>query len=114
MTSATIKLHIGNALPPGNQAESARVISLWKTIDGFFKHKPFVAMAGTNAQSGEYQVSLDASALLTLMEQAVSNAGSFDAYATKQGADSSLPMDAALIIAVNRSGTALTELESYQ
>ncbi|TFH73215.1 hypothetical protein E3V39_08255 [Gammaproteobacteria bacterium LSUCC0112] len=114
MTSATIKLHIGNALPPGNQAESARVISLWKTIDGFFKHKPFVAMAGTNALSGEYQVSLDASALLTLMEQAVSNAGSFDAYATKQGADSALPMDAALIIAVSRSGTSLTELESYQ
>ncbi|MDP3518636.1 MAG: hypothetical protein Q8S94_15880 [Pseudohongiella sp.] len=114
MTSATIKLHIGNALPPGNQAESARVISLWKTIEGFLKQKPFVAMAGINAQSCEYQVSLDASALLTLMEQAVSDAGSFDAYATKQGADSHLPISAALIFSVSSGGKSLAELESYQ
>lgn len=91
MTSATIKLQIGNALPPGNQSESARVISLWKTIHHFFTDTEFTAMAGINATSCRYHLSLDASALLALMEHAVTIAGSFDAYATKQGADSALP-----------------------
>jgi hypothetical protein len=51
MTSATIKLQIGNALPPGNPLESARVISLWKTIHHFFSDTEFTAMAGINAAS---------------------------------------------------------------
>jgi len=114
MTSATIKLQIGNALPPGNQSESARVISLWKTIDGFFAEKNFSAMAGINTSSLDYLVSLDASALLALMEHAVTIAGSFDAYASKQGADGTLPMGAALVITLRRADKALTELESYQ
>jgi len=114
MTSATIKLQIGNALPPGNQAESARVISLWKTIHHFFTDTEFTAMAGINATSCRYHLSLDASALLALMEHAVTIAGSFDAYATKQGADSALPTNAALTITIKRTDQALTELESYQ
>ena len=114
MTSATIKLQIGNALPPGNPSESARVISLWKTIHHFFSDTEFTAMAGINATSCRYHLSLDASALLALMEHAVALADSFDAYATKQGADSSLPINAVLTITLRRTDQALTELESYQ
>ena len=83
MTSAAINLHISNALPPGNDTESRQVLLLWQQIATFFDKREFKAAAGIRSQENVYRVTVDCSALINLMETALSNSGSFDKHIVK-------------------------------
>lgn len=115
-SSATIRLHIGNAIPPANENTSDDIIALWQEIGGFFKHKPFVSRHD-NSDRGEarpYQITLDASVLLQTLQDARAQSGSFSLHqqAYVDNADINIGGELAITVASNHGD--LAEEESYQ
>lgn len=115
MTStATIELHIGNAIPHGNEKDTQKVIDLWQEIDGFFDQRPFTSLAGIKSVPKPYLISLDASSLLASMENARNQSRTFTEHRKAHVDDPSRRIDANLAITVAREEGPVEETESYQ
>lgn len=115
MTSATtVTLRIGNALPSANPSESASVIELWQSLAELTEEVTFRAQNGVSGEVHTYQVTLDASAVLQLMQSAVQSHGSFSAYLKAHDDDAALPLYADLAIHIAGNDHQVKEAESYQ
>jgi hypothetical protein len=113
-SSADVRLHIGNAIPPANEAETAQVIALWENIDDFFRERPFVAQSGTTGAPRPYLISLDAGSLVALLKRAREQSGSLTHYRKARVDDAGLAVDTELLIKVTSDGAELEEEECYQ
>lgn len=115
MTStARITLHIGNAIPHGNEKDSARIIGLWQTINDFFDQRQFTSLAGIRSQARTYRISLEAGSLVSAMENARDQSQSFTNYRKAHVDDPQRAIDAELAFTLSRDEGELDELESYQ
>jgi len=113
-TSVTVSLHIGKALPYGNERDSDQIIALWQDVNGFFDQRSFTSLDGINGKSKAYKISLDASALLERMESAREQAGSFSAWQKAHVQDAAKALDGTLQITVSADGRATTEQEAHE
>jgi len=115
MTSATtVTLRVGNALPGANQSESASVLALWQSLAELTEAVTFQAQSGVSGEVRTYQVALDASAVMALMQSAISGHGSFSAYHKAHDDDASLALGADLVLTIAGNDHQVTEGESYQ
>lgn len=112
--SASITLHIGKAIPQGNENETRRIIGLWQEIEKHLKEQDFAALDGINGTTGSYRILLDASELLQRQEEALTHSGSFTAYQKAQVEQADLPVDAKLHLQIHSTDGELKETESYQ
>lgn len=111
--SRSIQLSVGNALPHGNAAESASVLSLWQHINLSFGKRPFsVACAGRSVPR-TYFVSFDAGALLVLMEHAL-RSGSFNAWRQDYARDANKSMAVSLALTIATADGPPEEAEAYE
>lgn len=113
-SSATIRLHIGNAIPPGNESETREIIALWQNIGVFFHNKPFIARSGVSTEPRPYQVTLDAESLLHVLENAKTQSGSFTEHRQAYLDDAGKAVAGDLIITITSEKHELEEEESYQ
>lgn len=112
--SRTIHLSIGNALPNGSGTESASVLALWREIHAYFRQRPFSATLPGHASTGTYLVSLDATFLLALMEQALQTDGSFDGRRQALAENAGRSLAASLMIEVGTEARMPEEHEAYE
>lgn len=112
--SATVNLRIGKAIPQGNESETDKIISLWQNMDGYFDMRPFMSLDGINGKPRPYQVTLDASSLLSLMEQAREQSKSFTGYQKANIENAANAIDAELRITITSDDSPLKEFETYQ
>ncbi len=113
-TSTTIELKIANALPQANPADSARIVELWRHIGSHFRNRSFSAQSRPAARVKLYNISLDASALVQTMEQAVQQAGSFDRQRAAHIVDRNAQVAGSLLISVADRTGELQEREIYE
>ncbi len=99
-TTETINLDIHNAIPRGGAEASAKILALWQFVDGYFDASLFRVEDPYRGQTGEYSISLDASALISLMQNACSSSESFDHFRQQHAADSSVAISSVLRITV--------------
>lgn len=115
MTStATITLHIGNALPHGNEKDTRDIIQLWRTIGGHFDRREFISLAGLKSSARRYLISLDVADLLATMENAQAQSESFTSHRKGHVDDPEKGIAGELSITVARQDGELEEAESYQ
>lgn len=113
-TIANIQLFIAQALPHGDEKDSQAIIALWKQMQTFFNARSFVASDALNGKARTYQVSLDASSMVAMMEKARAQSKSFSAHLKAHMADPHHATDATLKIALTSADHTLEEGESYQ
>jgi hypothetical protein len=113
MASISISLHIGNAVPPGNETESAQVISLWQQISDHLQHCTFTGPEQQSDARSDVKVHLDVSELLARLKHCVSEAGSFDAWHKRHIEQPETPVDATLIVHIDSERSAWRESEGY-
>lgn len=113
-SSATVQLHIGKALPHGNDKETDRIIELWTKLNSFFDKRSFTSLDGINGKARPYRITLDASPLLELMTEARQQEGSFSAWQKAHVESADKRVDACLGITVTRDSGKLAEQESYE
>ncbi|WP_020410117.1 hypothetical protein [Hahella ganghwensis] len=99
-TTETITIEIHNAIPNGGIDATGKIISLWQLVDGYFTDRKFVVEDPYRGQLGEYRISLDAKALINLMQTARDNNESFDIYRQMHAADSSVAINSELHMTV--------------
>jgi len=112
-STSTITLHVGNALPNGNDQDSRRIIGLWQDISAFFTECRFTAPGRIGGKARPCMIKLDASAMLLRFEDACAKAGSFDDYLRAQTDDAGLAINASLVLGISAED-ALEEEEAYQ
>lgn len=78
-SSATIRLYIGNGIPPGNENETKDILSPWEEMGNHFKKENFSSRYDINVRNPArpYQVTLDVSPLLRTLKDARAQSGSF-------------------------------------
>ena len=113
-SSATINLHIGNAIPHANDNDTGKIITLWQEIGSFFDQRSFTALSAINGKARLYQISLDAGPLSHVMETARDQSKTFSAHHKARVDDAEKAVDAALSITIFCKDHALDEVESYQ
>ena len=113
-TSVTVSLHIGKALPSGNERDSDRIIALWQEVDAFFDRRSFTSLDGINGKAKPYKLSLDASDLLARMRGAREQAGSFSAWQKAHVEDAGKALDGALQITVSADSGTTAEQEAHE
>jgi hypothetical protein len=113
-SSATIRLHIGNAIPRGNENETMDIIDLWHQIGSYFRQHPFLARRGTRSEAGSYLVTLDAIPLVKTLEQAKEQSGSFTRHQQAYVLNADVAIDGELIITIDSESHEIAEEESYQ
>lgn len=113
-SSATISLHIGNAIPPGNEHSTNNIIVLWQEICGFFSEKPFTARSDIGDEARSYRVTLDAGPLLQALEDAKAESGSFTQHLRAYMDDAGKSIEGQLVITISSKQHELEEEESYQ
>lgn len=111
--SAIINLQIGNAVPHGNAKDTRDIIALWQEIGRHFHERRFVAQGRIDAQVDTYNLTLDASALLTALEHAQAVGGSFDEYHRAHVGDETNSIAASMMLTIV-ADDALDETEAYQ
>ncbi len=99
-TTETITLEIRNAIPNGGVDATAKIISMWQLVEGFFTARNFVVEDPYRGQLGEYRISLDAGPLINLMQMAQKTNESFDIYRQMHATDSSIAINSELHITV--------------
>lgn len=112
-TSTTIELAIANALPQANQADSGRIVELWRAIGTHFRNHGFSAQHRPGARVKLYNLGLDAGSLLQAMEQAL-QAGSFDRQRAAHIVDRNAPVSGSLLLTVADRTGELQEREVYE
>jgi len=112
--SHTIHLYIGNALPHGSAAESADILALWQEIQSFFQKHVFSATCGGRAEPRTCHITLDAGVLLALMQQALDNTGSFDAWRQSHARDVNNTLAASLLLEISSEENLSSEVEAYE
>jgi len=113
-SSATINLHIGNAIPHANDNDTGKIIALWQQIGSSFDQRAFTALSAINGKARPYQISLDAGPLLKAMETARDQSNTFSAHQKAHVDDADKAVDAALSITISSKNHTLDEVESYQ
>lgn len=113
-SSTTIRLHIGNAIPPAGAANSVEIIRLWRQIGTSFSDRPFEAQSGLQDGARAYRVHFDSSRLLQAMEAAIEQNGSFSNHRSAHIDDPGNRIDAELSITITGEAGLPGELESYQ
>jgi len=113
-SSVTVHLHIGKAIPHGNEKETDRIIDLWTQLDSFFDQRAFTSLDGINGKVRPYRITLDASRLLELMVEAKQQAGSFSAWQKAHTESAEKRVDAELGLTVTRDSGKLAEQETYE
>jgi len=115
MTSvATVRLHIGNAIPPGNENETRDIVALWQEISGFFSAKPFMSRSDFKGEPQTYDITLDAGPLVQALENAKSGSGSFNEHHLAYIEDAGKAIEGELAITIASQKPELAEDESYQ
>lgn len=109
-----IHLHIGDAVPHGNAAESATILALWQQAQGHFQRRRFSVTCANRSAPRTYLVNLDAIFLLSAMEGALAGHGSFDAWRQAHVVNAGVSLASALIIDVGCDDAAPGEAESYE
>ncbi|MDT8322291.1 MAG: hypothetical protein RQ826_17380 [Xanthomonadales bacterium] len=112
-SSATIKLEIGNAIPAGNEHETAAFLALWQEIGDFFRQRPFTARTGRNGDSGRFRVTLDANSLVNALEAARSQSETLTGHQLARVEDPGTAIDATLVLDIAREDGGLDEEASY-
>lgn len=113
-SSTTIRLHIGNAIPPANARDTEQIITLWQQIGGFFQDRNFQAQSGIKGAARPYTISLDSSSLLQTMEAARDQSQSFSEHRRAHLDNPDNRIDGELAITITGQGQALEQLESYE
>lgn len=111
---ATITLHIGNAIPHGNDTDTRNIIELWQTINGFFDQREFTSLASIRSTAKPYRVTLDAGRVVQAMENARDQSQSFTSHRKAHVDDPEKAIEGELTITVSRQDQSLEEAESYQ
>ncbi len=115
MTSpVTIQLHVGNAIPPGNEKETSEIIEFWHRANAFFANLRFMAQGQLNGGADSYSVGLDASELIAAMENARDQSGTFSRHQLAHVEDPAMAIAASLSVTVSAENHTTTEEESYQ
>lgn len=109
----SIDLAIGNALPPGNAAESASILALWEEVHAYFRNRSFMVSLGSGA-TRVYFVTLDTSKLHALMEHALRSAGSFDAARQICVRNANRQLASSLSIDIGSEAHAPDDQEAYE
>lgn len=109
-----VHLHIANAIPPGNPAESASILTLWQELQNYFHERPFIVSVAGRATPRTFLISLDTVFMLKAMEHALGNAGSFDAWRQAHVHNANKPLSAALLLEISATDGAIEETEAYQ
>lgn len=113
-SSTTIRLHIGNAIPPGNEKETKKIIALWQEISGFFTKEAYKARSGIKDEVHTYQITLDAQPLLQVLEHANTESGSLTGHQQAYIHDTGKTIEGELVITIASKHRELAEEESYQ
>ncbi|HKK54680.1 hypothetical protein [Marinobacter sp.] len=114
MTSTvSIRLQIRNAIPPGNENETRDIIALWREISAFSPEKPFISRSGLRGEARAYDVTLAAAPLLTALEDAKAESGSFSDHQQAYIDDASKAIEGELTITIASKKRELAEEESY-
>lgn len=114
MKSTSIHLSIGNALPNGNPAESASILTLWQDIQMYFRKRAFSVALPERSAPQTWQLTLDAGYLIALMEQALHSAGSFDAWRQKLASKAEKTSGASLLLEITGQDREPDEIEAYE
>jgi hypothetical protein len=114
MASVSITLHIANAVPPGNESESAQVIALWQQISDHLQHVRFLGPDQSASGTTEIMASLDADKLLQRLKACVAAAGSFDAWQKRHIDDAANAIDAELTLHLNSELPSWRESDTYR
>ncbi len=114
-SSSTIRLHIGNAVPHGNESDTKHVIALWQEISGFFSQQQrFSALSGIRGETRPYLIAIDASQILKTLEHAQDQSQAFNGYRMAHIDHADKAVDASLVITIGSKDHPLEEEESYQ
>lgn len=115
-SSATVRLHIGNVIPPGNENTTRDVIALWQEMGSCFMQKAFMSRHDINGDNPArpYQVTLDATELLRTLQDARAQSGSFTLHHRAHVDNADITIGGELAVTVESNSGALTEEESYQ
>lgn len=115
-SSATIRLQVDNAVPPGNENATNRIISLWQEVDGYFTQKHFISRhaADIRSEARRYQITLDISLLLQTLQEAKAQSESFTLHSQAYAENPAIAIDGELLITVASPSRELDEEESYQ
>ncbi|MDP2128236.1 MAG: hypothetical protein Q8K97_12755 [Pseudohongiella sp.] len=115
-SSATIRLHIGNAIPPGNENATNDIIALWQEMAGYFTQRHFVSRHDTDIRSEArpYQITLNISQLLQTLKDAVSESGSFALHRQAHVDNADITLGGELTVTITSKNRELAEEESYQ
>jgi hypothetical protein len=105
----TVSLEIGMALPHGNARESASILAWWKHVAEFCRDREFKATPHAGLPVQTSRITLDASHLIALMENATADGGTFNEYRQKHIADVSLPINATLTFSLTSVTTGSRE-----
>ncbi|XOV89025.1 MAG: hypothetical protein ACFHX7_03840 [Pseudomonadota bacterium] len=110
---SSVVLHIGNALPHGGTDDSKRIVALWRRLGRFFDGREVSLQAGASRKPRNYQMSLDCSAVIRLLNNAVRTHGSFNNCHAAWVQDAGIERGARLTLQIgNRSK--LSESESHE
>jgi hypothetical protein len=112
--SRHVHLHIANAFPHGNPAESASVLALWQEVQSYFYERPFTASVAGRSAPRTYVITLDAVFMLNALEHALGIAGSFDAWRQSHVHNANKSLAAALVLKISAADTAPEEMEAYE
>lgn len=113
-SSASIRLHIGNAIPPGNENETGDIIALWQEISNFFSGRAFISRSDFRGEVRDYHVTLDAGPLLKALENAKTESSSFTEHQQTYIDNAGKAIAGELIITIASKKQELEEEESYQ
>jgi len=113
-SSVTIQLHVGNAIPPGNEKETSDIIQFWHRASAFFANLRFTAQGQLNGVADSYSIGLDAGDLIAAMENARDQSGSFSKHQLAHVNDPAVAIAARLTVTVSAENRTTTEEESYQ
>ncbi|MDT8397794.1 MAG: hypothetical protein RQ899_04185 [Pseudomonadales bacterium] len=113
-SSLSLDLHIGNAIPHGNAAESAAIITLWQGLQDYFVQQAFTAQGSINGKAQSWLITLDSSRLLQALENAAVLAGGFDAYREAHVRDEEKSLAAVLNLDIACKDGTVSEVEAYQ
>ncbi|MFO7706130.1 MAG: hypothetical protein R6V43_13520 [Halopseudomonas sp.] len=113
-SSTTIQLQVGNAIPPGNEKETHEIIEFWHRANVFFGNLCFTAQGKLGGAAKSYRISLDAGELITAMDNARDQSGSFSRHQLARVDDPAKVITGGLSVSVSAEDHTTTEEERYQ
>lgn len=109
---SSLQVSIDNVIPQANRDDSSAILALWREVAAQLGDTSFTAQARPGAPQRQYRIAMDASSLLSALEQALA-AGSFDRQREAHRENPSVSLAGGLGFDIEAEGQPVRGLEAW-